>query len=274
MLQQLAERQVLTLDIACALQQKVHQLQAQNDAKFIQLFQLIEQVYDSSEQKIQHLQARMDKAEKRINIMHWYITSKTKNYAQLAHPALLLTIVQDFYEATDGSWVDEDLLYIELLLHDLHVTQQISYAQLAHEQTRLQQLFQLVPVLPKKEQLYLTEAMCQLYNKQPVMTHKMTPRNLIHELLHTLALIAVLTRPVETQYQVVLHRLNTPDERIHVIRTLHLEAGLSKEESRDATWANTPIVIHTSPSLARAEQLKRALEQDKCSVTIEEIDLI
>ncbi|MBY3618609.1 hypothetical protein HGO21_03530 [Acinetobacter sp. CUI P1] len=274
MIQHLAERQVLTLDIICAMHQKMNALQLENDRNFMQLSSLIELIYNNTDQYMQHLLERIIKVETNVNVINWYLTKEQKNYHKLNLPSLVLTIVKDFYILTDGHWTDQYTVYIEKVLTDLQISQSLSYHDIAYQQDLLHQVFQLVNPVPERDLIYLTDGMHALYIGQDVMSnHTYAARDMIYEMLNTLILIDMLTRPTKTQYQVVLHQLESPDKRIHVIRTLHQEAGIPKDTSRDLTWSTQPSVVKVYELEDEAHALKKALEQYKCSVSIEEIVL-
>lgn len=273
-LKKLANRHVLTLDIIYAIQQKMHILQKQNDSNFEQLIQLIDQTYEHSNAQFNNLNNRLIATEKRTNIINWYLTNSLKKKNIDSPILVILTIVEEFYTITNGEWDDLDLYYIELLLQDLNLSYEIPYSILSKEKKQIDSLFLLVPPLSKENFLYLSENMNKLYSKREIEDSSSTPIiQLIHELLNTLVLIKMLTPSFQINYAVILHELKNPNRRIHIIRTLYLQAQISKEKSQEFTWATTPVSIKTYDSYEEAQILKEALEQNQCIVTIEEVPL-
>ena len=279
-LQALADRQLFTLDMISALQQRMYTLQIANERKFLTLQKVIHDVYDDTQVKVNRLQEQITRVEKLTNIIDWYVTIDQRVIADQKykeHPIITrsMYIAHQFFLLTDGSWTNHHILYLEKVMDRLHLTESefVTYKQVIEDKNTAYQLFKDFTGPVQMLSIYLSRPIEVLVSgvrvtNEPWLAVKVSIRQFVYELLSTLSILKELQKPViESSYQVVLEQLTDPDLRIYVNACLHQQTKLPIEVCRNLT-KNPPANITEFQTREEAEQLKKALEKYKCQITI------
>lgn len=269
MLQQLAARQLFTLQTTSVLQQRIHTLQLENDGKFNELAALLHKVYEKNRAKWKALEHNVSNLETNVRVIRWVLMHDATHYKHLTPAAFVLTIARDFYELTNGCWQDDDLYGLKKLLADYQMPKQLKLSHVLQENLLVTQLFASVRSLPEKDELYLPELVQIVRGQQQHAEVTVEMDALLFALLEGLTLIQELTKPTVVRYELELAQV-AREERIHVVRVLNL-AGFSSEKSRQLVRAEQAVVVKSFANLEEALTLQKALQAQKCQVTIYEV---
>lgn len=301
MLQELADRQCLTLDIVAAVHNKLNLLIQEADAKFEQIYKHLHAFFEDTQIKLLNINNRIDKVEKKIDLLHWQGTIKRRNYlgtdyAHLTDVEKIVCITSDFFNMTSGEWEDQDLLILETAMDQLGMSGVITFKTfikdihlnngLIHQlkehfheyeiQEHLSFQSHLLEVIHEVTQVKLVNQssfMLEDFLKDTYTVDFNKPvsvRNIVYELLTGLCIIKELrtnTEAEENYYEVYLHQFENPDLRIDIVRELRLITRLPLEECR-AIVKNTPTRVYVYESYEEAMELKGLLEKHHCKVEI------
>lgn len=282
---QLVKQQALSFGVISSLHEKVWQLQLENDQKFFSLYQTLEMIYEDSAEKFKQLNSRINQLEKKVSLIDWrqsvtYMTYRSVPYPKLRPEEKIVCAVNDFYHATKGNWQQADEKFLEYMVLDLQLDQQLISADFYKTLSKNKALFErllsgIELASPVDVAIYGKEPLILLLNQQRISLQSQSGERKVHtielamQLLTQLAIIEQASRAPKG-YELVLSSIPHVNERLRINRTLHLVGGIALDQC-PAITNNTPSTVNIYDSVKEADTLKKALEQNKCQVHLMEV---
>ncbi|WP_248924003.1 ribosomal protein L7/L12 [Paenibacillus hamazuiensis] len=299
-LQELADRQCLTLDVIAAVHNKFNLLFLENDKKFEQVYTHLHAFFDYTEKNITNLNSRLIKAEKNIDLLNWHATLSVKkysgiNYIDLKDIEKIVCLTKDFFEITKGDWDTQNLLLLEDSMQRLQLEGSMNLMQfiteLFSDRKLVNHLIEPIGGLSAQEDVYFD---FNIFNMISELSRTVEPlgfstdsldkyqeicrfdkpisiRNLIYELLTELRIVQELilssSGDNKVVYEVFLKQIENLDFRIDIVREIKQSTRLPLEVCRSIV-KNIPSKVCTLESYEEAQELKSRLEQLRCRVEI------
>ena len=124
MIQKLAEQNLLTFDLVTAVNNKLNTLVLEIDEEFNQVYKVLGTFFKQTRSEIVQLEARLDKVERNVELLHWNATIEYQmydgtEYSMLPDEEKIVCLSNDFLHRTKGSWSTADLMLLKSTLAEL-----------------------------------------------------------------------------------------------------------------------------------------------------------
>lgn len=125
-LEQIAEQNLMTLDLVAAVNNKLNASIKANNEKFKKRYALISKFFLTNRNDIIHLNLRLKEVEKNIQLLNWqnsveYLNFEGEEYSELDDVSKLVCLAADFYEITQGKWTTSDLMLLKAAMVQVDV---------------------------------------------------------------------------------------------------------------------------------------------------------
>lgn len=125
-LEQIADQNLMTLDLVAAVNNKLNASIKANNEKFKKRYALISKFFLTNRNDIIHLNLRLKEVEKNIQLLNWqnsveYLNFEGEEYSELDDVSKLVCLAADFYEITQGKWTTSDLMLLKVAMVQVDV---------------------------------------------------------------------------------------------------------------------------------------------------------
>ncbi|PLS18762.1 hypothetical protein CVD28_06505 [Bacillus sp. M6-12] len=157
MIQKLAEQNLLTFDLATAVNNKLNTLALEIDKEFNEVYTKLGVFFKQTRSEIVQLEHRMEKVERNVELLHWNTTIEYQmyngiEYALLPDEEKIVCISNDFLHKTKGTWSTADLMLLKSTLAELglpirqSITSKSFYNYLSQKPDLISRLFADIPL--------------------------------------------------------------------------------------------------------------------------------
>ena len=133
-LQKLAEKRLMSFDVITAINNRLNASANKIDVEFQKIHKGMASFLKQNKGELTKLEARLDKAERNINLLTWQTSIEYQDfdgveYCDLDEEAQIVCLVRDFYEITKGKWTTSDLLVLKSAMSDidLHYKSKVNF---------------------------------------------------------------------------------------------------------------------------------------------------
>ncbi|MGE6896493.1 ribosomal protein L7/L12 [Priestia flexa] len=124
MIQKLAEQNLLTFDLVTAVNNKLNTLVLELDEEINNIYKVLGAFFKQTRSDIVQLEARLDKVERNVELLHWNATIEYQiyngtEYSMLPTEEKIVCISNDFLHKTNGNWSTADLMLLKSTLAEL-----------------------------------------------------------------------------------------------------------------------------------------------------------
>jgi TPR repeat protein len=117
-LKELAERNLMTLDLVTVLNTKMNAMVKKNGEEINKIYYWLTALFKKNRSDLCKLAVRVDALERNVNLLNWENSIEYQEYAGVEYPDLedvtkIVCMVRDFYDITKGKWSTSDLLLLK-----------------------------------------------------------------------------------------------------------------------------------------------------------------
>lgn len=152
-LEELAERNLLSFDLLTAIHNKLESSVVQVNSDYGQIYKVLVSFFKQVKSEIVQLENRVEILERNVELLKWqnaieYHMFRGKEYYELTDIEKIVCITRDFYELTKGNWSTSDLLLLKTAMATigLQPKEKINYEEFIRVVTKDQELYmKLIP---------------------------------------------------------------------------------------------------------------------------------
>lgn len=120
----LAENKVFTFDLVTAVNNKLDTMVLEMGEEISEVYEMLGAFFKQTRSDIIQLEARFDKIERSVEMLHWNATIEYQmyngiEYGMLSEKEKIVCISNDFYQRTKGNWTTADLMLLKSTLGEL-----------------------------------------------------------------------------------------------------------------------------------------------------------
>ncbi|SOC03315.1 hypothetical protein SAMN05880501_103222 [Ureibacillus xyleni] len=290
-IENLAERQSLTIDLLLMIKHSQNLIQTENNRKFNEINKFLKAFLSDSQRKMNQLSERIDSLEVNVQMLTWKatlerMTFRNKSVFNLSKVEQGIYLSTSFYRISKGKWKNEDILLLEMIMDHLDVRGEVEFrgwvSSFLGEHSLIKHYLDFVPSYNVEGHPYIEGNLIfalvkynqGLINKRQVLEtvprSKVEIRDIVFYLINGLAALETACKKEDIAqqigYEMLLESVH-PDERIYVHSVLRKYLKLSIEQCRELT-KQVPISLGIFEDEQQLLQMKDELEKLDCVVVI------